>query len=129
MKTTFFTLLLLTAASAVAQAALFDYGNGQIYDDVLYVTWLQDANYEQTSKRCRRQDELDRSQNLGGGINLSGYRGKANEVYRLPYAAARKVNTISFSCAGNRDIGNNITSPKMLFTIRESKSHELRFFI
>ena len=49
MKTTFFTLLLLTAASAVAQAALFDYGNGQIYDDVLYVTWLQDANYEQTS--------------------------------------------------------------------------------
>ncbi len=29
--------------------ALYDRGNGLIYDDVLDITWLQDANYAQTS--------------------------------------------------------------------------------
>lgn len=28
-----------------AQAALYDRGGGLVYDDVLNVTWLQDANY------------------------------------------------------------------------------------
>lgn len=32
-----------------ANAALYDRGNGMIYDDVLDITWLQDANYAQTS--------------------------------------------------------------------------------
>lgn len=46
------SLALATAgllASGVAQAALFDRGGGLIYDDVLKITWLQDANYAQTS--------------------------------------------------------------------------------
>ena len=29
--------------------ALYDRGNGLIYDDVLHITWMQDANYAQTS--------------------------------------------------------------------------------
>jgi hypothetical protein len=32
-----------------AQAALFDRGGGLLYDDVLNVTWLADANYAKTS--------------------------------------------------------------------------------
>jgi len=32
-----------------AQAALHDRGGGLIYDDVLNITWLSDANYAQTS--------------------------------------------------------------------------------
>lgn len=32
-----------------ASAALFDRGNGLIYDDALGITWLQDANYAKTS--------------------------------------------------------------------------------
>lgn len=39
----------LLAVSCAAQAALHDRGGGLIYDDVLNVTWLQDANYAQTS--------------------------------------------------------------------------------
>jgi hypothetical protein len=35
--------------SGAAQAALHDRGGGLIYDDVLNVTWLQDANDAQTS--------------------------------------------------------------------------------
>lgn len=36
-------------SSGVLQAALYDRGGGLIYDDVLNITWLADANYAQTS--------------------------------------------------------------------------------
>jgi hypothetical protein len=36
-------------ASASAQATLYDRGGGLIYDDVLKITWLEDANYAKTS--------------------------------------------------------------------------------
>lgn len=39
----------LLALPSVSQAALVNRGGGLIYDDVLNVTWLQDANYAQTS--------------------------------------------------------------------------------
>jgi hypothetical protein len=35
--------------SGVSQATLIDRGGGLIYDDVLDITWLQDANYAKTS--------------------------------------------------------------------------------
>lgn len=41
--------LVLGAFSVSAEAALFDRGGGLLYDDVLDVTWLQDANYSKTS--------------------------------------------------------------------------------
>ena len=50
MKLSTFTGLLAAGIFTVsAQAALYDRGNGMIYDDVLGITWLQDANYAQTS--------------------------------------------------------------------------------
>ncbi len=33
------------SVSLSVNAALYDRGNGLIYDDVLDITWLQDANY------------------------------------------------------------------------------------
>ncbi|HRH75403.1 MAG TPA: PEP-CTERM sorting domain-containing protein [Zoogloea sp.] len=36
-------------ASGAAQATLYDRGGGLIYDDVLKITWLKDANYAKTS--------------------------------------------------------------------------------
>lgn len=44
-------LALATAlfASLNANAALYDRGNGMIYDSTLNITWLQDANYAKTS--------------------------------------------------------------------------------
>ncbi|MDF2180353.1 PEP-CTERM sorting domain-containing protein [Aliiglaciecola sp. CAU 1673] len=35
--------------ASVAEAGLIARGNGMIYDDVLNITWLQDANYAKTS--------------------------------------------------------------------------------
>lgn len=42
-------LLVAALASGTAHAALHDRGGGLIYDDVLDVTWLQDANHAKTS--------------------------------------------------------------------------------
>ena len=39
------SLLLALAIAENSEAALYDRGNGMIYDDVLRITWLQDANY------------------------------------------------------------------------------------
>jgi hypothetical protein len=41
--------LVLLLSFGAAQAALVDRGGGFIYDNVLDITWLQDANYAQTS--------------------------------------------------------------------------------
>ena len=50
MKSLRLTGLLATGLFTVStQAALYDRGNGMIYDDVMDITWLQDANYAQTS--------------------------------------------------------------------------------
>ena len=40
---------LFVVISSSSHAALYDRGNGLIYDDVLDITWMQDANYAQTS--------------------------------------------------------------------------------
>jgi hypothetical protein len=40
---------MLCAAAAPIRAELFDRGGGLIYDDVLDITWLQDADYAKTS--------------------------------------------------------------------------------
>ena len=42
-------LTLSLLLSSLSYSALYDRGNGLIYDDVLDITWLQDANYAQTS--------------------------------------------------------------------------------
>ena len=39
----------LSVLTLSANAALYDRGNGMIYDSTLDITWLQDANYAQTS--------------------------------------------------------------------------------
>jgi len=43
------SLIFLLLFSFNATAALYDRGNGLIYDDALDITWLQDANYAETS--------------------------------------------------------------------------------
>ncbi|MCP4407494.1 MAG: DUF1566 domain-containing protein, partial [Gammaproteobacteria bacterium] len=41
--------LLALGMAGTVQATLIDRGGGLIYDDVLNITWLQDANYAETS--------------------------------------------------------------------------------
>lgn len=57
--------LLAMGISGAAQAALHDRGGGLIYDDVLDVTWLQDANYGAGSS----YDSFEYAYDDGSGYN------------------------------------------------------------
>ncbi len=104
-------LALLTALtlSAGAQATLIDRGGGLIYDSVLNITWLQDANYAKTSGYDA--DGLmnwDQAKTWATNLVYAGYND-----WHLPNTAP--VNGISFNdfftSDGSTDFGYNITSP------------------
>ena len=84
-------LALLTgiALSGAAQAALHDRGGGMIYDDVLDITWLSDANYAATqfANSAGTLGDADGRMNWAdanawaAGLSYGGY-----EDWRLPTA-------------------------------------------
>ena len=65
--------------AVIANATLWDRGNGLIYDDVLNITWLQDANYAMTSNydpdgEIHWQDAMDWVDQLTyGGMMIGGF--------------------------------------------------------
>jgi len=70
-----------------AQATLHDRGGGLIYDDVLNVTWLQDANYAKTSG-YDADGRLTWVQAMTWAADLSYYdnvRGVTYNDWRLPH--------------------------------------------
>lgn len=101
-----------------AQAALNDRGGGLLYDDVLNVTWLQDANYANTSAYVTPANRNVTTTNgrmnweeanaWAGGLVYGGYDG-----WRLaantPVGADWNYNDDAFD--GSTDLGYNITSP------------------
>ena len=97
-----------------AEAALWDRGGGLIYDDVLSVTWLQDANYAKTSNYD--PDGLMRwSAATTWAASLTYYdskRGVTYDDWRLP--TVRPINGTSFVSAtsynGSTDAGWNISA-------------------
>lgn len=84
---TWMALALLGAlSSGAAQAALHDRGGGLVYDDVLDVTWLADANYAKTSG-YDADGKMDWQQAKDWAANLSYYdsvRGVTYDDWRLP---------------------------------------------
>ena len=61
LRIPFVLLLLSSAFPFAAQATLIDRGNGLIYDDVLDITWLQDAHF---GGNFTHQGALDFADNL-----------------------------------------------------------------
>ena len=95
--------------SGVAQAALVDRGGGMLYDDVLNITWLQDANYAKTSGydadgRMTWSSAKTWAENLVYG-GYSGWRLASN----FAVGGESGWNEI-FSYNGTTDHGYNITS-------------------
>lgn len=97
--------------SSVAQAALNDRGGGMLYDDVLKVTWLRDANYAKTSG----YDDDGRmnwsaARTWAGNLVFGGY-----DDWRLaantPVGADWNYYYSPSAPNGSTDIGYNITSP------------------
>lgn len=72
------TCVLFIAVSSAGNAALIDRGNGLIYDNVLGITWLYDANYAATSGYA--------SANANGDID--SFPGNIQESGRMGWQAA-----------------------------------------
>jgi hypothetical protein len=79
------TLLMLAGMSA-SQATLIDRGGGLIYDDVLNVTWLQDANYAETSGYSEFGNlTWNEAKDWAGGLAYEDtVRGVIYDDWRLP---------------------------------------------
>ena len=98
-----------------AQAALHDRGGGLIYDDVLKITWLKDANHVKTSG-YDADGIITWERAMTWAANLSYYDSVRNVTYddwRLPAVTPVNGSTFNYmySPAGNADKGLNITSP------------------
>jgi MYXO-CTERM domain-containing protein len=99
--------------SGAAQATLIDRGGGLIYDTVLNVTWLQDANYAQTSG-YDADGKMTWSAATTWAANLSYYDSVRNVTYtdwRLPTVNPINGSTFnySFSYNGSTDVGDNVS--------------------
>ena len=112
MKTKLLVTLLL-GISTSSQASLIDRGNGLLYDNVLDITWLQDANYARTSHYVGADSsgKMDwaTATTWAADLVFGGY-----SDWRL--ASNSPVNGSSFNynfaVNGSTDYSYNITSPK-----------------
>jgi hypothetical protein len=106
----FFVGILALALSASARATLFDRGGGMIYDDVLNITWLQDANYALTSgyPSWNGRMQFDAANAWAAQLVYGGYAD-----WRLPTVAPVHGSTFNrfFSYDGSTDYAYNISYP------------------
>lgn len=92
---------------STVQATLLDRGNGMLYDDVLKITWLKDANYAKSSGYdADGRMTWAQANAWADNLNYSGY-----ENWRLPVAKPVGSNwNFSWSYDGTTDWGFNISS-------------------
>lgn len=109
----------LLVATAAANAALIDRGSGLIYDTVLDVTWLQNANFEATQNGCcNGQMTWEVAKTWVANLSYQDtVRNQTLTNWRLPSIAP--LNGVSFqfgtSTAGNKDDGYNVSVPGTLY--------------
>lgn len=106
--------LAFSMISSASTAALYDRGGGLLYDDVLNLTWLQDANYAKTSG-YDNDGNLTWSGAMNFASNLSYYDSVREVTYddwRLPHALPVNSENYNgkFSFDGSTDEAYNITS-------------------
>ena len=103
----------IVMASGATQAALMDRGGGLIYDTVLNVTWLQDANYAKTSGY-----DADGRMSWGAANAWASKLVFHDSVRNVEYSDWRLARNSpvganwsdTFNYDGSTDIGYNITS-------------------
>lgn len=127
------TMLFVFVISSPALATLYDGGGGLIYDDVLEITWLQDANYARSELNANRINEIINAVgsigthtlttddfSLDGKMTWWGAMAWADQLvyggyndWRLPWTLP--VNGISYNndvkYDGSTDVGCNVSAP------------------
>jgi len=99
----------LFVVSSSSHAALYDRGNGLIYDDILDITWLQDANYAQTSGYDADGIMIWADANAWADqLNYDGYND-----WRLPSANLMGAANPCFAHDGSCDSGYNNTTSEL----------------
>lgn len=78
------TLCTFLLGIGTSHATLIDRGGGLIYDDVLNVTWLQDAGYALTSGSSERMNWTDASSWTSGLQYYDSVRNVVWDDWRLP---------------------------------------------
>jgi hypothetical protein len=105
------SVLLTAALPCLSYAALYDRGNGLIYDSVLNITWLQDVRYAQTSGAdADGLFLLNDAKTWVSNLDYDGITG-----WRLPtltpVGGGANFNVNTFSYDGSTDYGYNISYP------------------
>lgn len=100
--------------STLCNATLIDRGGGMIYDDVLNITWLQDANYAQTSGYDA--DGRMTWDQANAWVESLTYRGYTD--WRLPETLPINGSYYVYdgSYDGSTDRGFNISAPGTLYS-------------
>ena len=102
-----------------AQAGLVDRGSGMLYDTVLNVTWLQDANYAKTSGYCNTPGNCSLSDGRmtwtqantwANTLNYGGYSSGWRLARNSPVDGTPSGWNDNYSTNGTTDVGYNITS-------------------
>jgi len=113
---------LILGLAVPARAALHDRGGGLIYDDVLGVTWLQDANYAATQYAATSGAEgdadgrMDWDTAVAWAAGLSYFDSVRNvtwDDWRLPSLAPIDGTAFNYTTSyqGTTDVGYNISAP------------------
>jgi hypothetical protein len=118
IKLAFLTALFFPAIAFNAQAALYDRGNGLIYDSTQNITWMQDANYASTSPYFTAPMTWGQAKAWADNLTYGGY-----SDWRLP--SAKLVGNNSRSYDGSTDVGNNNTRSEMGHLFAELRNIEL----
>lgn len=96
--------------TGTSQAALIDRGNGLLYDNVLNVTWLQDANYAKTSGySATGQMDWNSANTWAANLNyqgITGWRLASNTPINGSFFDLRSI-----TYNGSTDTAVNIVSP------------------
>jgi hypothetical protein len=94
-----------------AQAALVDRGGGMLYDTVLNVTWLQDANYAKTSNYdADGRMSWTQANTWANNLNYGGYSSGWRLARNTPVNGTASGWNYDVTADGTTDIGYNITS-------------------
>lgn len=108
--------VLLLGLSTFAHAALYDRGNGLIYDDVLKITWLQEANYARTTGYATGDGSMTWSMAKEWVSNLeyAGYTGwRLSKT--LPLNGVEYSGVLYPNVNGQADAGWNISAEGTMY--------------